>query len=31
MAGEWLTQSGLTGQPLDICVTPGQVMIQVQG
>ncbi|WP_072189210.1 SymE family type I addiction module toxin [Yersinia similis] len=30
LAGEWLTQSGLTGQPLMINVMPGKVVIQVQ-
>lgn len=30
LAGDWLTQCGLTGQPLVINVTPGQVVIQVQ-
>ncbi|WP_072086273.1 SymE family type I addiction module toxin [Yersinia pekkanenii] len=30
MAGDWLTQCGLTGQPLTISVMPGQVVIQVQ-
>ncbi|MDN0088693.1 SymE family type I addiction module toxin [Yersinia nurmii] len=27
---DWLTQCGLTGQPLAISVIPGKVMIQVQ-
>ncbi|NBJ35332.1 type I addiction module toxin, SymE family [Serratia fonticola] len=27
MAGDWLTQCGLTGQPLTISVMPGQVVI----
>ncbi|OWF85743.1 SymE family type I addiction module toxin [Yersinia entomophaga] len=26
---DWLTQCGLTGQPLAISVMPGQVVIQV--
>ncbi len=30
LAGEWLTQCGLTGQPLVINVMLGQVLIQVQ-
>lgn len=30
LAGDWLTQCGLTGQPLVISVMPGQVVIQVQ-
>ncbi|WP_422528865.1 SymE family type I addiction module toxin [Serratia fonticola] len=30
LVGDWLTQCGLTGQPLAISVTPGQVVIQVQ-
>ncbi|WP_431222829.1 SymE family type I addiction module toxin [Serratia sp. L9] len=30
LAGEWLTQSGLTGQPLAISVMLGQVVIKVQ-
>ncbi|WP_230676631.1 SymE family type I addiction module toxin [Yersinia pseudotuberculosis] len=30
LSGEWLTQTGLTGQPLDISVIPGQVVIRVQ-
>ncbi|WP_447872843.1 SymE family type I addiction module toxin [Serratia fonticola] len=29
LAGDWLTQSGLTGQPLAISVMPGQVVIRV--
>ncbi|MGM0512202.1 MAG: SymE family type I addiction module toxin [Pseudomonadota bacterium] len=28
LAGDWLTQCGLTGQPLAISVMPGQVVIQ---
>ncbi|WP_276148148.1 SymE family type I addiction module toxin [Yersinia sp. IP36721] len=27
---DWLTQCGLTGQPLAISVMPGQVVIRVQ-
>lgn len=30
LAGEWLTQCGLTEQPLVISVMPGKVVIQVQ-
>ncbi|UAN64946.1 SymE family type I addiction module toxin [Serratia sp. JSRIV006] len=30
LAGDWLTQCGLTGQPLTINVMPGQVVIRVQ-
>ncbi|MFG1175848.1 SymE family type I addiction module toxin [Erwiniaceae bacterium CAU 1747] len=30
LAGDWLTQCGLTGQPLAISVMPGQVLIRVQ-
>ncbi|MBC3378266.1 type I addiction module toxin, SymE family [Serratia fonticola] len=30
LAGDWLTQYGLTGQPLVISVIPGQLVIQVQ-
>ncbi|MCS3405912.1 type I toxin-antitoxin system SymE family toxin [Serratia sp. AKBS12] len=30
LAGDWLTQCGLTGQPLAISVMPGQVVIKVQ-
>ncbi|WP_447870929.1 SymE family type I addiction module toxin [Serratia fonticola] len=30
LAGDWLTQCGLTGQPLAISVIPGQVVIRVQ-
>ena len=30
LAGDWLTQYGLTGQPLAISVMPGQVVIRVQ-
>lgn len=30
LAGEWLTQCGLTGQPLVINVMPGKVVVQVQ-
>ncbi|WP_419236550.1 SymE family type I addiction module toxin [Serratia fonticola] len=30
LAGDWLTQCGLTGQPLVISVIPGQLVIQVQ-
>ena len=30
LAGDWLTQCGLTGQPLTIGVMPGQVVIKVQ-
>lgn len=30
LAGDWLTQCGLTGQPLAISVMPGKVVIQVQ-
>ncbi|HGM5488819.1 SymE family type I addiction module toxin [Serratia fonticola] len=30
LAGDWLTQCGLTGQPLAISVIPGKVMIRVQ-
>ncbi|HHQ6723475.1 TPA: SymE family type I addiction module toxin [Serratia fonticola] len=30
LAGDWLTQCGLIGQPLVISVMPGQVVIQVQ-
>ncbi|UAN59710.1 SymE family type I addiction module toxin [Serratia sp. JSRIV004] len=30
LAGDWLTQCGLTGQPLAISVIPGQLVIQVQ-
>ncbi|WP_261458910.1 type I toxin-antitoxin system SymE family toxin [Serratia fonticola] len=30
LAGDWLTQCGLTRQPLAISVMPGQVIIQVQ-
>nr|WP_071784440.1 SymE family type I addiction module toxin [Serratia fonticola] len=30
LAGDWLTQYGLTGQPLAISVMPGKVMIRVQ-
>ncbi|WP_310795448.1 SymE family type I addiction module toxin [Serratia fonticola] len=29
LAGDWLTQCGLTGQPLTINVMPGKVMIRV--
>jgi hypothetical protein len=29
LAGDWLTQCGLTGQPLAISVVPGQVVTQV--
>ncbi|OWF85742.1 SymE family type I addiction module toxin [Yersinia entomophaga] len=27
---DWLTQCGLTGQPLAISVMPGQVVIRIQ-
>ena len=30
LAGDWLTQCGLTGQPLTINAMPGKVIIQVQ-
>lgn len=30
LAGDWLTQCGLTGQALAISVMPGKVVIQVQ-
>ncbi|WP_456310910.1 SymE family type I addiction module toxin [Serratia proteamaculans] len=30
LAGDWLTQCGLTGQPLAINVIPGKVVIRVQ-
>ncbi|MEX2940523.1 SymE family type I addiction module toxin [Serratia fonticola] len=30
LAGDWLTQCGLTGQPLVINVVPGKVVIKVQ-
>lgn len=30
LAGDWLTQCGLTGQPLVISVMSGKVVIQVQ-
>ncbi|MFG1175852.1 SymE family type I addiction module toxin [Erwiniaceae bacterium CAU 1747] len=30
LAGDWLTQCGLTGQPLAISVMPGKVVIRVQ-
>ncbi|WP_072080696.1 SymE family type I addiction module toxin [Yersinia nurmii] len=30
LAGDWLTQCGLTEQPLAISVMPGQVVIQIQ-
>ena len=30
LAGDWLTQCGLTGQPLAISMMPGKVVIQVQ-
>lgn len=30
LAGDWLTQCGLTGQPLAISVMPGQVIIRMQ-
>lgn len=30
LAGDWLTQCGLTGQPLVINVVPGKVVIRVQ-
>jgi hypothetical protein len=30
LAGEWLTQTGLAGQPLKISVMTGKVVIQVQ-
>ncbi|WP_429619983.1 SymE family type I addiction module toxin [Serratia sp. 2723] len=30
LAGDWLTQCGLTGQPLAISVIPGKVMIRVK-
>ncbi|WP_421094442.1 SymE family type I addiction module toxin [Serratia fonticola] len=30
LAGDWLTQCGLTGQPLAISVMPGQVVIRIQ-
>lgn len=30
LAGDWLTQCGLTGQPLAFSVMPGKVMIRVQ-
>ncbi|MCL1030540.1 SymE family type I addiction module toxin [Serratia silvae] len=30
LAGDWLTQCGLTGQPRVISVMPGKVVIQVQ-
>ncbi|WP_257014256.1 type I toxin-antitoxin system SymE family toxin [Serratia fonticola] len=30
LAGDWLTQCGLTGQPLAISVMPGKVVIKVQ-
>lgn len=30
LAGDWLTQCGLTGQQLTINVIPGKVVIQVQ-
>ncbi|TQI80071.1 type I toxin-antitoxin system toxin SymE [Serratia fonticola] len=30
LAREWLTQSGLTGQPLAVSVMPGKVVIRVQ-
>ncbi|MBC3215114.1 type I addiction module toxin, SymE family [Serratia fonticola] len=29
LAGDWLTQCGLTGQPLAISMMPGQVIIQM--
>ncbi|WP_268989695.1 SymE family type I addiction module toxin [Yersinia pseudotuberculosis] len=30
LSGEWVTQTGLTGQPLDISVMPGQVVIRTK-
>lgn len=30
LAGDWLVQCGLTGQPLAISAMPGQVVIRVQ-
>ncbi|AAM83857.1 type I addiction module toxin, SymE family [Yersinia pestis] len=30
LSGEWLTQTGLTGQPLAISVMAGKVIIQFQ-
>ena len=30
LAGDWLAECGLTGQPLAISVMPGQVVIRVQ-
>ncbi|NTY90119.1 type I toxin-antitoxin system SymE family toxin [Serratia fonticola] len=30
LAGDWLAECGLTGQPLAISVMPGQVLIRVQ-
>ncbi|WP_129543899.1 MULTISPECIES: SymE family type I addiction module toxin [Serratia] len=30
LAGDWLTQCGLTGQPLALSVMPGQVIIRMQ-
>ncbi|WP_072080709.1 SymE family type I addiction module toxin [Yersinia nurmii] len=30
LAGDWLTQCGLTGQQLAISVIPGQVVIKVR-
>jgi len=30
LAGDWLTQCGLTVQPLAISIMPGQVVIQIQ-
>ncbi|WP_065685177.1 SymE family type I addiction module toxin [Serratia sp. 14-2641] len=30
LAGDWLTQCGLTKQPLAISVMPGKVVIQLQ-
>ncbi|MBP0995717.1 SymE family type I addiction module toxin [Serratia fonticola] len=30
LAGDWLTECGLAGQPLAISVMPGQVLIRVQ-
>ncbi|WP_447875088.1 SymE family type I addiction module toxin [Serratia fonticola] len=30
LAGNWLTQCGLTGQPLAISIIPGKVVIQLQ-
>ncbi|MGO4743566.1 SymE family type I addiction module toxin [Serratia quinivorans] len=30
LAGDWLTQCGLTGQPLAFSVMPGKVLIQIR-